>query len=127
VTAELVAYLDQHPGNFHVIVSADTLCYFGQLEGAMRAAHRALRPDGLLVFTVEAQDEADAGGPGHRLQPHGRYCHGRAYVLDCLAGAGLDRAAAQPVLLRNESGKAVHGWLVTARRPAAANASAAQT
>lgn len=121
VTAELVAYLDQHQGNFHLIVSADTLCYFGLLDGAMRAAHRALRPDGLLVFTVEAQDDA-AGGPGHQLQPHGRYCHSRAYVLDCLHSAGMDRADAQPVLLRKESGKAVQGWLVTARRPASANA-----
>lgn len=121
VTAELVAYLDQHPGNFHLIVSADTLCYFGLLDGAMRAAHRALRPDGLLVFTVEALDDA-ATEPGHQLQPHGRYCHSRAYVLACLASAGLDRADAQPALLRKESGKAVHGWLVTARRSAAANA-----
>lgn len=113
--AELVAWLQAHPDSADVVVSADTLCYFGVLDGALAASFGALRPGGWLVFTVESLGEDDA----HRLQPHGRYSHGRAYVLRTLTQAGFVDLAAQPVELRKEGGKAVQGWLVSAQRPAA--------
>ncbi len=109
--AELVEWLDAHPGSADLVVSADTLCYFGVLDRALAAAQRALRPAGWLVFTVESQDDAT----DYRLQPHGRYSHGRAYVLRTLGRAGFVDADAEPVELRKESGKLVPGWLVRAR------------
>jgi len=59
-------------------VSADTLCYFGDLGAVTRAAARALAPGGWLVFTVEGlpQDSAE----DFHLNPHGRYSHGAGYV-----------------------------------------------
>jgi len=113
--ADLVAWLQGRPLSFDLVVSADTLCYFGALDGAIAAAHRALRPGGRLVFTVEGQgDDSD-----HRLQPQGRYSHSRAYVLRALAAAGFVACAAEEVELRKEAGKMVHGWLVRAQRAAA--------
>ena len=50
---ELTAYLQDSPGSFDVIVSADTLVYFGALDAVTAAAANALRPGGVLVFTVE--------------------------------------------------------------------------
>lgn len=116
---ELVAFLQSRPAGFDAVVSADTLCYFGALEGFAAAAAAALRPGGWLVFTVEAlaDDAPEAARPGHRLHPHGRYSHARAATLAVLQGAGLDDAAAEPVFLRTEGLQPVHGWLVTARRP----------
>jgi predicted TPR repeat methyltransferase len=110
--AELVEWLDAHPASFDLVVSADTLCYFGVLDAALAAAKRTLRPAGRLVFTVERQDDA----ADYRLQPHGRYSHGRAYVLRALDRAGFVDAEAEPVDLRKEGGKLVPGWLVRARR-----------
>jgi predicted TPR repeat methyltransferase len=117
--AELVAYLASWPQAFDAVVSADTLCYFGVLGGFAAAAHASLRPGGWLVFSVEAlaDDAAEATHPGHRLQPHGRYSHGRVHVLGVLQAAGLAGALAEPVFLRNEGGKPVQGWLVSAQRP----------
>lgn len=113
--AELVAWLGAHPHGCDLLVSADTLCYFGVLEGAIAAAYGALRSEGWLVFTVEGQaDDSD-----HRLQPHGRYCHSRAYLLRTLVAAGFADAHAEEVELRKEGGKMVHGWLMRARRCAA--------
>lgn len=117
---ELVAFLRSRPLGFDAVVSADTLCYFGVLDGFAAAAAAALRPGGCLVFTLEAlpDDAPDAVHPGHRLQHHGRYSHGRAATLAVLAGAGMVDTAAEPVFLRTEGGQPVAGWLVTARRPA---------
>ena len=46
VKGELTAYLSASAGMFDVIVSADTLVYFGPLEEVVAAAERALRPGG---------------------------------------------------------------------------------
>ena len=113
---ELVAFLEACPGGFDGVASADTLCYFGALAHFAAAAKAALRPGGWLVFTVEALQGA-ASESGYRLQGHGRYSHSQAYVSKSLLQAGLQDVATQAVVLRNEGGKPVDGWLVSARAP----------
>lgn len=113
--AELVYYLDTQPGAFELIVSADTLCYFGRLEGALAASHRALQPNGWLVFTVEAlPGDADLD---HRILPQGRYAHADRYLKRCLAEAGFAAIHLDAGTLRMEAGLPVAGWVVTAQRP----------
>lgn len=112
--AELVHYLETQPQAFDIALSADTLCYCGDLGAAMAAARRALRPPGWLVFTVEALD-ADGPQPW-RLQPNGRYAHARSYVESSLRTAGLVPEAITAAQLRKEAGEWVRGWLGTARR-----------
>ncbi len=114
VKSELTGHLRDNPGAFDVIVSADTLVYFGDLEEVLAAAARALRPDGLLIFTLEhaANPAADAG---YRLELHGRYSHARGYVERLLDQNGLLHAIAHEVL-RMESGAPVAGLVVRARQ-----------
>ena len=68
-----------HAAAFDVIVSADTLVYFGDLGCVVAAAARALRPNGLFIFTLEHAVGAVAD-INWRLELHGRYSHARAYV-----------------------------------------------
>ena len=96
-----------------VILSADTLCYFGPLEAVAAGARRALRPGGLFGFSVE--DAGDRAPDGHLLNPHGRYAHSAAYVRRCLEGAGFAVLGLDPAVLRTEGGKPVHGLIVVAR------------
>ncbi|MBX3623027.1 MAG: tetratricopeptide repeat protein [Rhizobacter sp.] len=113
--AELVAHMRAHPQGYDALICADTLCYFGELGEALQAARAALRPGGVLVFTVEALAPGDER-PYH-LQPHGRYAHGHAFVESSLAAAGLAVLRLQGETLRMEAGQPVSGWLVAARRP----------
>jgi predicted TPR repeat methyltransferase len=113
--AELVYYLRTQPACFDAVISADTLCYFGDLHEAMAAAAAALRAGGWCIYTVEALP-ADDPAP-HRLQPHGRYAHGRAHVDEAVTQAGLRLHAVEAVTLREEAGRPVRGWLVTAAKP----------
>lgn len=115
IKAELTGYLQSVHQAFDLVISADTLCYFGKLEAALNAAHGALRPGGRVVFTLERLDSDPVQQP-YRLNPHGRYSHSRGYVEQVLAQAGFERVGAEPVILRDEGGVPVQGWLMTAQR-----------
>ena len=111
---DLVAFLQASPAAFDLVVSADTLCYFGALEGFAAAVVGALRPAGWLVFTAEAlADETPESS--YRLKEHGRYSHLRRYIMSALLAAGLMDIDIQTVILRNEGGLPVDGWLVSAQ------------
>ena len=110
--AELTHYLATQPSAFDVVVSADTLCYFGALKAALAAARTGLRTGGWLVFTVEAL--SDIVGAGFELQANGRYAHSYRYTLATTTRAGFSRVRLQREPLRLEAGKPVVGWLVVA-------------
>jgi predicted TPR repeat methyltransferase len=114
VKGELVGYLRAHEATYDLIVSADTLVYFGPLEDVLDAAKNALRGEGLLIFTIETVENELADGNGFRINPHGRYSHGRAYVERALQSAGFDVRAIEAVVLRTEGGSPVNGLVVTA-------------
>jgi predicted TPR repeat methyltransferase len=112
--AELTEFLRESPGQWDVLLSADTLCYFGDLLPLMMAARSSMRDGGTLVFTVEALPD-DVGLP-FRLEPHGRYSHARSHVEAVLAQVGLRVLEISAETLRHEGGNPVHGWLVAARK-----------
>lgn len=112
---ELTAYMQQHRARYDLVVSADTLVYFGKLDEAMQAAAGTLVPGGLLCFTAEALGEEETGD--YRLRHHGRYAHARAYLEAELSEAGLELLRLERDVLRSEGGEPVAGWLVLAQRP----------
>ena len=111
---ELTDHMRAHPAAFDVIVSADTLVYFGDLESVVGAAASALRPSGLFVFTLEHAVGA-AADIDWRLELHGRYSHARSYVERVLAAFGLQPWIV-PAELRMESGTPVADWSFEGRR-----------
>ncbi len=117
VEGELTEYLRNSEEAFDLIVSADTLVYFGRLEDVVAAAAAALRPGGLLIFTLE---HGGGGGatPDYHLELHGRYCHSRAYVERLLSHAGLVSEIGHAEL-RMESGAPVAGLVIRAMKGAA--------
>jgi predicted TPR repeat methyltransferase len=112
---ELTAFMLSRPTSFDVVVSADTLCYFGALDEALAAAATCLRPDGLLAFTVERWEGADASARFH-MGLHGRYMHTQSYVESALLHAGFASGEILPAVLRVELGTDVNGMVVVARR-----------
>jgi predicted TPR repeat methyltransferase len=115
VKRELTAYLGDSTGAFDVIVSADTLVYFGLLEDVVEASANALRPGGRLIFTVEELIGAGSDA-GYSISPSGRYGHTPQYLERVLANANL-RAEIVPAELRLEAGDPVPGWVVRATKP----------
>ncbi len=113
IVDELVACLDRYEAEFDVVVSADTLVYFGDLHPAFEASSNALKPAGALVFTVEAMADATQST---QLNPSGRYSHSEAYVRASLASTDFSVQHLEAVELRLENGEPVEGLLVLATR-----------
>ena len=118
IKAELTEYLRDHREAFDLIVSADTLVYFGDLTDVIAAGARALRPDGLFVFTLE-HAVGETAHADYRLERHGRYSHGQTYVERLLTEAGL-RPTIAHAELRMEAGVPVAGLVVRATKVATA-------
>jgi predicted TPR repeat methyltransferase len=111
--AELTRFLQEHPARYDVVLSADTLVYFGDLSPVLAAAHAALRPGGWLGFSLEVgKGDADVA----ELTSSGRYRHGRRYVERVLREAGFADARIAADSLRKEGGQPVASWVVLARR-----------
>jgi predicted TPR repeat methyltransferase len=115
VVDELTAYLSTHPGTYDLVISADTLCYFGDLMAVLAAGAASLRPTGRLGFTLEKAGESKALD-SYRLQFHGRYSHTESYVRRVMAGVGLHPVSIEEVVLRMERQEPVRGMVVMATR-----------
>ncbi len=112
---ELVRFMSGTAECFDAVVSADVLCYVGDLSPLFRAAARVLASDGLLVFTVERRE-----GSGFHLTPSGRYAHGLDHLRGCAQEFFRARGIGS-VILRTEASVPVHGYLCVFQKRMAAD------
>jgi predicted TPR repeat methyltransferase len=99
-------------GAFRAVLAADVFIYIGELEEIFRGVARALEPQGLFAFSVEALPE----GGGYRLQPSGRYAHSLDYLRRLAAGSGLRVRETRAVEIRREAGGFAGGHLLLLER-----------
>lgn len=120
VKAEITEHLQQlSAGSYDVVLAADVLIYFGDLTAVIGAAQRALRDNGVLLFTVEALAAGDgqlASAGDFRLTSTGRYQHSAEHLQAALSKAGLVDITIRADAGRHEAGIPVAGWMVSARR-----------
>ncbi|MFW5838048.1 MAG: tetratricopeptide repeat protein, partial [Desulfovibrionaceae bacterium] len=108
---EVTSHLQNRPGAFDLVAAGDVLVYLGELGPVLKAAAGALRPDGLLVFTVERQDE-----PGYSLGDSMRYAHSRDYLEQTARQAGFEVKLLREASTRKEVETPVPGWVAVLRR-----------
>ena len=113
--AELTAFLASLHSEYDSIVSADTLCYFGELDAVLQAAAAALRPGGTIIFTVEKSAGAESSA-GFTLEHTGRYTHTQEYVRAALSRAGFDLRSLEGAVLRREFFKPVEGFVAVGKK-----------
>ncbi|WP_419187755.1 tetratricopeptide repeat protein [Stieleria bergensis] len=115
--ADLLQHMQDHGNTYDLIVSSDTMIYFGDLSDVIQAAAKALKPAGWLTFTLE-HVEADLAPGGFRLNPHGRYSHDKQYIETCLRDSGLRLHCNDIECLRTEGKKPVDGMVILAQKQA---------
>ena len=102
--ADFVDHLRHFSAAFDLIVAADALAYFGDLQPVFAATAAALAPGGLFTFTVET-----FAGEGFRLGETMRFVHAPAYVEASAAAAGLRLVVVETASVRQEKGVDVPG------------------
>lgn len=111
--AELVATLNARRADADLVTAADVLIYCGALQPILTALMPALRPGGLVAFSLEAHD----GEEDIFLRPSLRYAHGVEATRNALVVAGLDVLRFETAVLRFDRGAPITGILVVARKP----------
>jgi predicted TPR repeat methyltransferase len=91
-----------------LVVAADVLVYVGELSPFLEAAYFALKPQGLLAFTVQKGDE------GFILGDDWRYAHSESYLRDALKAFHVKRFL--EITPRFNQGKPVKGFLILAEK-----------
>lgn len=90
---------------FDTVIAADVFIYIGALEAVFRDVTRVLRPGGWFAFSTE---ECATGN--YTLLSTGRYAQSYDYIMR-LAGTSFACVAAEPTVIRKESGTPLPGRL----------------
>ena len=110
VCAEIGSYLSEHAASFDLVVAADVLVYFGELDALFAQVRAALRPRGWFCFSTEAGGSADIV-----LLPSNRYAHALAYLQRLAAAHGFVVVESERAPLRSEHGASIEGNLMLLR------------
>lgn len=113
IQADLTRFLAKQEDTWDLVVCADTLCYFGQLDEIIRLMAGALRTRGTLISSFERSKK---GAQGYRLNPNGRYSHTESYLQSCFEATGLTILQIHSEDLRKEGGQGVAGLLFVASK-----------
>lgn len=100
---------------FELVISADVLCYFGEMEGVLKALAKKTAPGGDLIFTCETMTEGDYNWV---KQSSNRYAHNKEYVARVAEGVGLVTVEQLSFSPRLEAGEEVPGTLHVFHKPA---------
>lgn len=111
--ADLVSYLLGEPGSADLIVAADVFNYVGVLHGALTAASGAIRPGGIVAFSLETHAGEDAVRLGTTL----RFQHAIEPTLAICRSVGLRTVMVEATTIRMDRGLPVEGAIVLAERP----------
>lgn len=112
-TADIVEFLAR-PGMsaaYDLVAAADVFIYVGRLEAAFEGIARALRPGGLLAFSLEHAASGDV-----EIRSSGRFAHSEAYVEGLAAAHELALRASEATNLRTENKRPIAGRLVVMER-----------
>ncbi len=107
---DILAFLQQNPPQkqYDMILAFDVFCYMGDLREIL-----TLLQGCNIWFSIESADEER--GKDYYLMPNGRYKHSPDYIKKTLEAVGFEHVSAYPLVLRQENGEDVCGFLFNAR------------
>jgi len=111
----LDALNDTPADQYDVLTCLDVLIYVGSLQQVIPNAARILKTGGQFIFSCETAPE---DGPDMVLQASHRYAHKRSYVEALCQQSGFS-ISTKELVLRQEAGEPVQGFVVTATKTAA--------
>jgi predicted TPR repeat methyltransferase len=112
ILGDLETVLARTDRRYDLILAADTMVYFGDLETVFASISQHLEPGGFYIFAVEALT-----GEGWEQMPTNRFRHSEAYLRSASARASLSFSAIERFVIRREFNDAVAGFAVALQKP----------
>lgn len=109
---DVVSCLASSVAAWDLAISSDVFVYVGDIHDIFYACAKALRPGGMLVFSIEAGDDVDT----FILRNTGRYAHARKYIHGLAAQTGFTEIECRPTVLRKNAGQDINGYLFLLQR-----------
>lgn len=113
LSLEAVTYLLAVQQPFDLILAADVLVYFGDLDPLFSAVRQALRTGGLFAFSVEADEQSEQD---FSLRPTLRYGHRRSYLETLAQRWDYSVCSLNKQQSRRDGDDAIEGFHVVLRR-----------
>jgi len=111
---DIEAFLAEPGRPYDLILAADTMIYFGDLEPAFSGVMQRLAPGGFYLFTVEAM-----AGTGWEQTEANRFRHSEAYLREQAARRGFAFVELIQCQIRREHNQPVPGFAIALRKPPA--------
>lgn len=105
INQDIHNYLQNTHPDFDCIVAADVFCYFGDLKPIVENLSTTR-----LIFSIESDETAEK----FIIQANGRYKHNPEYIEQVLKSAGYKHISSTSLVLRQENGKDVNGYIFEA-------------
>ncbi|MBR7800533.1 tetratricopeptide repeat protein [Undibacterium fentianense] len=118
VCDDIVHFLTHTNRRYDLIVAADVLVYFGDLQPVFQQISRCLNTAGHCVFSVELSTRDDV-----YLQNSQRYAHTQDYLQRIATEHGLQFTYSEVTIGRYEDDQAVQSLVVVLRKSSAGNGS----
>lgn len=103
---DIVDFLSSSEVIFNLVLAADVLVYFGELESILADIAKVLESGGLFAFNIEAEKMKSSN---YRLSSTGRFIHDSFYIESILQTLAFSIEKKQEIVLRENQGEAVLG------------------
>ncbi len=113
VAGDLMDVLKKQQSGVDLILAADVFVYVGELTAVFQAATAALRPGGILVFSVEKTHENEAD---LELRESRRFSHSRRYIERLVAKTGMELLELSDAVLRTDGRDVINGMIGVVRK-----------
>jgi predicted TPR repeat methyltransferase len=113
VAGDLMDVLKERQCDVDLILAADVFVYVGELSEVFAAINSALRPGGVLAFSVETtrDNEGDLV-----LRESRRFSHSRSYIEGLVEKTGLELIDLTDAILRVDGRDIIEGMIVVVRK-----------
>lgn len=112
VEEEALHFLQQTTNTYGLIVAADVLPYFGDLDPLFKAISEHLASNGYFIFTTEISITSP-----WQLQQSARFCHHTDYLQQLANTYGLQTRYQHQVVARQQEGKDLSVLLIALQGP----------
>jgi len=113
VAGDLMDVLKERKGDVDLVLAADVFVYVGELSEVFAAIKSALRPGGVLAFSVEKIRESEGDLV---LRESRRFSHSRSYIEGLVEKTGLELIELTDAVLRVDGRDIIKGMIVVVRK-----------